>query len=177
MMGQDNVQLDISIDSEEWTKALPSYQNLIENCFSEIKENISEGRALLQFTHIEVGVVLCSDDLIHQLNYDYREKNIPTNVLSFCGLDDTEIESFLKNKNMPDERPYSLGEVYIAYETMKKESQDAAISLKDHFQHLIIHGFLHLLGYDHIKDHEAEIMESLETSLLSNLGIDDPYTA
>lgn len=177
MASINNVQLDISIDCEDWTQELPSYQNLIENCFAEISKHVSEGRALSNFPHIEVSVVLCSDDLIHQLNHDYREKDKATNVLSFCGLDEEEINSYLKNNQKPENRPFSLGEIYIAYETMNRESQEATISLINHFQHLIVHGFLHLLGFDHIHDDDAKIMEALETSLLRNLGIDDPYAA
>lgn len=173
----NNVQLDILIDCEDWTQELPNYKNLIENCFAEIRKHVSQGRALSNFPHIEVSVVLCSDDFIHQLNHDYREKDKATNVLSFCGLDEEEINSYLNNDQKPENRPFSLGEIYIAYETMNRESQEADISLTNHFHHLIIHGFLHLLGFDHIQDDDAETMEAIETSLLRNLGIDDPYAA
>lgn len=173
----ENVQLDISVDNKDWQKALPSYQNLIEECFNGIMLKVSEGRALSKFSHIEVSVVLCDDKLVHQLNQDYREQDKATNVLSFCGLSDDDIEIYLRGKDLPEKRPYSLGEIYIAYETMYMEAKAASISFEDHFQHLVIHGLLHLLGYDHIVDGEAEIMEALETSLLNELGIDDPYAA
>ena len=174
---RENVHLDISIDNDEWANALPSYQNLIEKSFTEICKHVSEGRVLSKFPHIEVSLVLCGDNLIHQLNHDYRENDKATNVLSFCGLDEEEIDRFLKNDNIPENRPYSLGEIYIAFETMQEEAKAAAICIEDHFQHLTTHGLLHLLGYDHVNDDDAEIMEALETSLLGNLGIDDPYAA
>ena len=175
MSAMDSVNLEISIDHSDWSKALPNYQNLIEECIGEVASNVREGRALSNFIHIELSIVLCSDELIHKLNHEYREKNKATNVLSFCGLDESEIQGYLRHLNSPEQRPYSLGEIYIAYETMDSEAKAASKSLKDHFQHLVIHGVLHLLGYDHIIDDEAEQMEALETLLLSNLGIDDPY--
>lgn len=177
MAAIENVQLDISVDCKDWAKALPGYQNLIEKCIAVVSLKVSEGRALSKFAHIEVSFVLCGDKLIHQLNHSYRDKDKATNVLSFCGLDEMEIEGYLKADKTPENRPFSLGEVYIAYDTLKEEAKVASKSLEDHFQHLAIHGFLHLLGYDHINDDEADTMESLETSLLSDLGIDDPYTA
>lgn len=173
----DGLFFEISLDYENWAKALPDHEAFLEKALKEIINNIKEGAALSKFSHIEISVVLCDDALIHELNNNYREKNKATNVLSFPGLEREEIEDFLLGDEVPENRPYSLGEIYIAFETVELEAQKSAILFKDHYQHLIIHGILHLLGYDHIIDAEAEVMEKLETKLLGNLGIDDPYSA
>ncbi|MDG1708223.1 MAG: rRNA maturation RNase YbeY [Emcibacteraceae bacterium] len=168
---------DVSLDDERWKKNIPNALSLVDECLNEILTKVDEGKALSKFDHIEIGFVLSNDAFIHTLNHQYREQDKATNVLSFCGLDDEEITNILCGSDKPGPQPYSLGEIYIAYETVEREAEKANVLIKDHFQHLTIHGILHLLGYDHIEDTEAEIMESLETKLLSDLGIDDPYAA
>jgi probable rRNA maturation factor len=168
---------DVSIDDERWNKNVANAQSLIDGCLSEILNKVDEGKALSKFDHIEIGFVLSNDAYIHTLNHHYREQDKATNVLSFCGLDDDEITGILCGPDQPGPQPYSLGEIYIAYETLEREAEKAKVPFKNHFQHLIIHGILHLMGYDHIEDNEAEKMETLETKLLSDRGIDDPYAA
>ncbi|MDG1996664.1 MAG: rRNA maturation RNase YbeY [Emcibacteraceae bacterium] len=172
-----NVFHDVSIDDEQWNESISNAQSLIDECLSEILIKVDEGKALSKFDHIEIGFVLSNDAYIHSLNHQYREQDKATNVLSFCGLDDDEITGILCGDDQPGPQPYSLGEIYIAYETLEREAEKANILFKNHFQHLIIHGILHLLGYDHIDDNEAEMMETLETKLLNDRGIDDPYAA
>ncbi|MBL4602365.1 MAG: rRNA maturation RNase YbeY [Emcibacteraceae bacterium] len=173
----EGLELEVSVDYDRWAEVLPEYEKIICTCCELIVDNISEGKALTKFSHIELSVVLCDDALIHKLNNDYRHKDKATNVLSFEGLDQGEVEQYLQSTAKVPERPFSLGEIYIAYETVSVEAENAGISFKDHFVHLVIHGILHLLSYDHIKDEEAELMEAKETELLKILGIDDPYAA
>lgn len=118
----------------------------------------------------ELSVVLADDELVHRLNREYRGKDKPTNVLSFA----------LTEAEEPDAQegvPVMLGDVILAYETVAREAAEQRKSLQDHMTHLVMHGVLHLLGYDHETDDEAEEMEALETRLLATLGIADPYAA
>lgn len=110
----------------------------------------------------EVTVVLTDDSEMRDLNRDWRGNDAPTNVLSFPA-----------GKALGE--PASLGDVVIAFETAQKEAQEEGISLGDHVSHLVIHGMLHLLGFDHQQDDEAERMEGLEKRALASLGIADPY--
>lgn len=118
---------------------------------------------------LEVSVVLANDEMIATLNMEYKNKKGPTNVLSFATIDSNM--PVIDDKNMP----YALGDVILALETIEKESQEQSKSFPDHFTHLVIHGTLHLLGYDHEEDDEAEIMEKLEIEVLNELGIKNPY--
>lgn len=97
------------------------------------------------------------------LNRDWRQIDKPTNVLSF-----PQIEPFGPVVGI-------LGDITLARETLEREAADLGKSFTDHFTHLVVHGFLHILGYDHIEDDEALVMEGLETQILAILGIDDPY--
>jgi len=173
----EGLSLEVSVDCGRWVEVLPKYAEIIDKCCELICNTVTEGKILNNFSHIELSIVLCDDAFIHTLNHEYREKDAATNVLSFAGLSEDEHERYLKNAERVPEQPFLLGEVYIAFETVKSEAETAGIVLEDHFTHMIVHGILHLLGYDHIKDDEAEVMESLETKLLTHVGIDDPYAA
>lgn len=173
----DGLHLDISVDFEKWQEALANYQELANKVIEQITQNVSEGKALQKFDHIELSIVLCDDALINKLNNDYRQQDKPTNVLSFPGLSPEQIEKYLRLSDNPADIPHILGEIYIAYETISQEAEIAGISIENHFAHLIMHGTLHLLGFDHIEDWQADKMEQIETKLLFNLGIDDPYAA
>ncbi|WP_434615822.1 rRNA maturation RNase YbeY [Azospirillum sp. B2RO_4] len=118
----------------------------------------------------ELSVVLADDELVHRLNREYRGKDKPTNVLSFALTEAEEPEA-------QDGMPVMLGDVILAYETVAREASEQGKSFKDHMTHLVMHGVLHLLGYDHETDDEAEEMEALETRLLATFGIADPYAA
>ena len=112
-----------------------------------------------------VTIVLTDDTRVTALNADFRASPQPTNVLSFPA-DQSATE--------PGSPPY-LGDIIIARETVEREAGDEGIPVAHHLQHLTIHGLLHLLGYDHQSDSEAELMEAVETRVLNTLGIADPY--
>jgi probable rRNA maturation factor len=116
----------------------------------------------------EVAVMLTDDAGIRTLNNNWRGMDKPTNVLSFPALAPT-------GPGGPDDAPRMLGDIAIAYETTRKEADDEQKPFDHHLSHLAVHGFLHLIGYDHEKDDEAEDMEALETEILAQLGIPDPY--
>ena len=111
----------------------------------------------------EVSVVLTDDAEQHELNRQWRGVDKPTNVLSF-----PQIEPFSPVVGL-------LGDITLARETLDQEAEELGVTLEAHFTHLVVHGFLHLLGYDHIADDEALKMEGLETQILATLGIADPY--
>lgn len=124
------------------------------------------GAKLSDVSNGEVAVVLTSDADIQALNAQFRGKDTPTNVLSFP-TDNTFC-------HVPDE-DMSLGDIIIAYETVLREASEEGKSTLDHLAHLTIHGLLHLVGFDHETDAEAEQMEALEREILASLNISDPY--
>jgi probable rRNA maturation factor len=116
----------------------------------------------------ELAVMLTDDSGIQTLNSNWRGIDKPTNVLSFPALQPT-------GSGTPDDAPRMLGDIAIAYQTTRKEADDEQKPFDHHLSHLAVHGFLHLIGYDHEKDDDAEAMESLEQEILAQLGIPDPY--
>ncbi len=111
----------------------------------------------------ELSIVLMDDEEQRQLNAQWRQIDKPTNVLSF-----PQIEPFAPVLGI-------LGDITLARETLEREAAELDKSFTDHFTHLVVHGFLHILGYDHIEDADALVMEGLETQILATLGIADPY--
>ena len=111
----------------------------------------------------ELSIVLTDDAEQQQLNRDWRGVDKPTNVLSF-----PQIEPFSPLVGI-------LGDITLARETLEREAAELGKSFEDHFTHLVTHGFLHILGYDHNEESEALVMEALETQILASLGIADPY--
>jgi probable rRNA maturation factor len=116
----------------------------------------------------ELAIMLTDDAGIRTLNGNWRGIDKPTNVLSFPALQPTGPVG-------PDDAPRMLGDIAIAFETTRREADDEQKPFDHHLSHLAIHGFLHLIGYDHEKDGEAEAMEALERQILAQLGIPDPY--
>lgn len=112
---------------------------------------------------LEVSVALADDATVQALNRDYRGQDKPTNVLSF------------ENGEPDPDGMILLGDVILAYETCAREAQGGDKTFQDHLSHLSLHGLLHLLGYDHIEDDEAEEMEALEVRILAEMGIENPY--
>jgi probable rRNA maturation factor len=115
-------------------------------------------------SEVEIGVLLTDDAGIRRLNRDFRGQDKPTNVLSFPAPEPPGGAG-----------PRPLGDIALSSETLAREAESEAKTFADHFTHLVVHGTLHLLGYDHELEAEAEIMESLEMKALASLGIADPY--
>lgn len=112
---------------------------------------------------LEVSILLTNDAAQQEINKRWRGKDSATNVLSF-----PQFEPFSPLSGL-------LGDISLAYETVNTEAKKLDKSLEDHFIHLVIHGTLHLIGYDHETDADALVMEMLETEILSNMGVADPY--
>src|SRR5438105_5235243 len=115
----------------------------------------------------ELAVMLTDDGGIRTLNKNWRGIDKPTNVLSFPALQPTG--------DAPDDMPRMLGDIAIAYETTRREADEEEKPFEHHLSHLAVHGFLHLIGYDHENDDDAEAMEALEQEILAQLGIPNPY--
>ncbi len=120
---------------------------------------------------LEASILFTSDAEVHELNRGWREKDKPTNVLSFPMLERDELLGLAA-----DGPPALLGDIALAHETCAREAADKGIALEAHASHLVIHGLLHLAGLDHeISARDAEEMEALEVKALANLGLPDPY--
>lgn len=130
----------------------------------------------LEPSAFEISLMGCDDARIAELNGDFRAKPQATNVLSWP----SDERGALADGEAPVApalpQDAELGDIAIAYDTCEREAAAAGKPLADHVTHLIVHGTLHLLGYDHIRDEDAALMEGLETEILGNLGISDPYS-
>ena len=120
---------------------------------------------------VEIAVRLTDDAEVHTLNRDFRGKDKPTNVLSFPQVQDDLLEGLANS----DDGEILLGDIVLARETCEREAAEKGISVADHATHLIVHGTLHLVGYDHVEDASAAAMEALEVKALASLGIANPY--
>jgi probable rRNA maturation factor len=166
------VSLDISVPSILW-RGLPRARSLaretIAACVEEARMaarmDPPGGRASLHAPYgAEVSLCLADDALLQALNLRWRGVDKPTNVLSFPSAPpDRRMEAF------------TLGDIALAFETLAREASELGVPLADHYRHLVAHGFLHLIGYDHQTDKEAKRMEALETRILARLGAADPY--
>lgn len=128
----------------------------------------------------EIAVLACDDARIAVLNGDFRDKPRATNVLSWpeedLSAEDEGGTPLAPEEGDPDD-PHHLGDIALAYETCLREAQEQEKPASAHVTHLIVHGVLHLLGYDHIRDGDATLMEGIEIKVLDSLGLPDPYTS
>uniref|UniRef100_UPI00356AE89E rRNA maturation RNase YbeY n=1 Tax=Shimia sp. TaxID=1954381 RepID=UPI00356AE89E len=146
---------------------------------------LAEGAARAALAHLSmdpeaclISLLACDDARIADLNADFRAKPQPTNVLSWPAQElGAEAPGGAPALPAPDpfEDLTELGDIAIAYDTCAREAAEAGKPLADHVSHLVVHGVLHLLGYDHIRDRDATLMEGIETRILGKMGIADPY--
>ena len=120
----------------------------------------------------EIAVLGCDDARIAALNAEFRGKPDPTNVLSWPAED---LAPEPAGTRPPPPAPGELGDIAIAFETCAKEAGAGGLPLADHVTHLVVHAVLHLLGYDHVRDADATLMERLEADILCKMGLADPY--
>ena len=142
--------VEIEIEDAAWSRALPDAEALVS----------AAAGASLPPRETRSTVILLTDDVtVQDLNARFRGQDKPTNVLSFPAPDGIG----------------SLGDIALAYGTCAREADEQGKPLEDHLQHLVAHGVLHLLGYDHLEEAEAEVMETEERRILAGLGVPDPY--
>ncbi len=161
------MHIDITIEEGAWHAELPDIESLTQKILQKARQHPDISANLNGHANSEVSITLSGDEFIRNLNREYRGKNKPTNVLSFPLTEDGDFST--------DIGLLSLGDIIMAYETVKQESQEQKKNFRDHYAHLLIHGFLHLLHYDHEENDEAENMERLEAEILGTLKISNPY--
>ena len=152
-MGSIFVDLQIATENIE---GLPTEEQIMQWATAAVQPEGDE---------VEMTVRIVDEAESHELNLTYRGKDRPTNVLSFPFECPNEVELPL------------LGDLVICRQVVEREAAEQEKPLMAHWAHMVVHGSLHLLGYDHIEDDEAEEMESLETQIMQGLGFDDPYLA
>lgn len=152
-----SLAIEIAVECAEWGRLDPLdalVAESLQTVLDETGERLREGA--------EVSFLFGDDARIRELNRQFRGKDQPTNVISFPGPEPLEAALF-------------LGDIALAFETIAREAREQDKTLQDHSRHMIVHGFLHLLGYDHEEDAEADEMEAAEIRVLRALGVENPY--
>ena len=147
--------IEIEIEDLDWTRTQPDAEGL-----TRAAAEAALARSEIMGDHGDLVVLLTDDDTVHALNRQFRGRNQPTNVLSFPAVSTAGAH---------------LGDIALAYGVCAGEAQAQGKPLSAHLQHLVVHGVLHLLGYDHEEAAEAEAMEAIERQIMSVLGVPDPY--
>lgn len=161
---EPSVEIDLAEPCPAWRRTLPCVDGLCTGAARAAlaaADDAAEGAA-------ELSIVLADDALMRTLNRQWRGQDAPTNVLAFAAREG-------KTPDPLSPLPVLLGDVVLAYETVTAEAAAQGKPLADHLRHLVVHGVLHLLGYDHLRDEDATRMEALETRILAGLGVPDPY--
>ncbi|NQV82969.1 MAG: rRNA maturation RNase YbeY [Rhodospirillales bacterium] len=165
----EGLDIAVATNSPQWDTALPDVQALARTAV-EAAWAAGQGVGAVQTT--EVSIVLADDAFVQNLNRDFRGQDKPTNVLAFPasggGMDEGPTAQ-------PPGMPVLLGDIVVAFETAMAEAADQGKALGDHVCHLVVHGMLHLLGFDHQVAADADVMEALEIDVLAGLHIANPY--
>lgn len=164
------MSVDLIIEDARWTQA--GLQDLADTACAATLAHLGLP------DDCEISLLGCDDARIAVLNADFRDKPVPTNVLSWpsddLAAEDDGDRPYAPEADFP-EMPVELGDIAIAYDTCDREARDQDKPFAQHVTHLLVHGTLHLLGFDHIRPLDAELMEGLEVEILATLGIADPY--
>lgn len=165
------VTVDLLVEEDGWSTAVPDLEAIATTAAS------AAVRARGLSGPFEIALLACSDDRIAALNADFRGKAGPTNVLSWPAEDlaPDVAGGVPQPPDAPSVGPHMLGDVAIALQTVTSEAQSSGRPLNNHVLHLIVHGCLHLLGYDHDTPEDAALMEGIETRIMTDLDLPDPY--
>ena len=169
-MPEMNISVDVVINHPAWESTAIPFEDFTQDVVG-LTLSMAEIPPQLAGREIEICVVLTDDSEIHTLNRDYRGMDKSTNVLSFANLDSDNAEEELAQEGMP----FSLGDVIIAWDTMQREALEQNKEFLAHLRHMMVHGTLHLLGYDHMDDEGAAEMEGLEIKILEKMNVENPY--
>jgi probable rRNA maturation factor len=160
--------VDILIESEGW-QDLPDAEDIARRAITAAASVMDASNARIGLHNVEISLLLCDDQTIAALNGRWRGQEKPTNVLSF--------PAWPLRSGVAIQEKRLLGDIAISYETLVREARESGMTATAHLSHLVVHGYLHLVGYDHETDDEAEEMERLERDILARLGTADPYAA
>lgn len=163
--------IEVAVQSEPAWQDGTDWERLATEAVTAALRVTTHGELLTAAYTAEISVRLADDDEVRTLNRQYRQKDRPTNVLSFPMVQDDLLDA-LDNS---DDGEVLLGDIILARGVCEREAVEKSVTTAEHATHLIVHGTLHLVGYDHIADDEAEAMEDLERAALAGLGIKDPY--
>ncbi len=166
--------IDIVVKSKKWAE-IKNVENFVEKTIQKIIPLTDLKKILKKNFILEISVSLVSDLQMKKINWEFRGKNKATNVLSFPALDENLIRQIGLKELVEHHEYLFLGDIIIAFETLKKESLAQKKKFHDHLIHLILHSILHLIGYDHEEEKMAKIMEDLEVKILKKLKIKNPY--
>lgn len=172
-MVMNSSSLDVIIEEELWLRKLDDVETLANSILQASLRFLIEndlGFDGWSGKPVSIGLSLSNNAEVQKLNREFRGKDKPTNVLSFANIDDENFENEFLSEEVVE-----LGDIIMAVETLEEEAEIKNISLDDHFTHLLVHGILHLFGYDHQDNDDADEMESIEIDILENLGIANPY--
>ena len=165
------MEIDVLIESRKWSGL--HLERLAGDAVLAALDDLG-----LEPGQFAVSILACDDARIAALNADFRGKPVPTNVLSWPS-EERAAATPGEMPHLPPPNPVGppmeLGDIALAFETCAREAAEADKPLADHVAHLVVHGLLHLLGFDHETDLDAELMEGLETRILARLGVPDPY--
>jgi probable rRNA maturation factor len=157
----------VSSPCASWRRAYPGARKLARDAARVAIDSSIASTGLEMRGPVEIGITLVNDAEQRRLNAGFAGRDAPTNVLAF--------PAWRAGMKFPPGVPILLGDVVLAFETVAREAVEQGKPLADHLRHLIVHGVLHLVGYDHQTAEEASRMESLETAILAKLGVPDPY--
>jgi len=164
------VMLEVAIEADEEWDSSRSWEQLVRRAAEAAIAESAFPQLATAARQVEISVLLTGDNQVRDLNAEYRHKDRPTNVLSFPMIDVDD----LRDANVAGPE-LLLGDIILARGVCEAEAADKGISVEDHATHLVVHGTLHLLGYDHHDDDEAADMEAREVRALNRLGIPNPY--
>ncbi len=172
--------IDVDIDTSPIWGDSQDWKDIAQNAVHAAIEYSAYKKFSEDKKTISISIKLSDNDEINALNKQYRNKDKPTNILSFPLIETQELDTLYNHQNSTNPNNIAipeilLGDLILAYSICRDEANSKSISLADHFTHLIIHGVLHLIGYDHIIDNDANVMQSIEIKALKKLGLDDPY--
>jgi len=161
------LKIDVLVDSEHWQNVSPAK--------AVVRRALKQASTRLSTKSAELAIVLTDDAAMRRLNRNWRGINAPTNVLSFATKNPGSQQPL--DKPLGKHLGNHLGDIVLAYETIRREARRDGKQFDHHLAHLAVHGFLHLLGYDHANDAQARRMEDTERAILRDLAVPDPYRA
>lgn len=175
-MATNSNHIDVVVEDENWAKVAVVSESQCAAIFNAVCDYLTNQKINVCYDLLKSGkslaaaLVLSNAEQVRQLNAEFRKQDKPTNVLSFANIDADDFRQIVENDDI-----INLGDIIMAWEVLVDEAKQKKISAEHHFIHLLVHGILHLLGFDHQNDDEAEVMESIEIAVLGLMNIANPY--